>query len=225
MAGHLPRGAQEASEMGFMAIHVDTMAWSLGLGILFCWLFRIGANAAHSGVPTGVLNFVELMVEFVDKSGQRDIPWNKQSNRAPGLNDLLLDFPDEFDGSGSSRFGPVSFHGCGSGVHEDCADYRCQRHFGNVYRCFLINRFLLDQDQGFSGFVGELTLQPFGKWMIPFNFLLEGVGLIAKPISLALRLFGNLYAGELIFILIALLPFLFAMVFISAPLGNFFTFL
>ena len=51
-----------------MAIHVDTMAWSVGLGILFCWLFRVGAKAAHSGVPTGVLNFVELMVEFVDKS-------------------------------------------------------------------------------------------------------------------------------------------------------------
>ena len=61
-------GAQEASEMGFMAIHVDTMAWSLGLGILFCWLFRVGANAAHSGVPTGVLNLVELMIEFVDRS-------------------------------------------------------------------------------------------------------------------------------------------------------------
>ena len=61
--------------------------------------------------------------------------------------------------------------------------------------------------KGFGGFISELTLQPFGKWMIPFNLLLEGVGLIAKPISLALRLFGNLYAGELIFILIALLPF------------------
>lgn len=61
--------------------------------------------------------------------------------------------------------------------------------------------------KGVSGFVGELTLQPFGKKMIPFNLLLEGVGLIAKPISLALRLFGNLYAGELIFILIAIMPF------------------
>ena len=61
--------------------------------------------------------------------------------------------------------------------------------------------------KGVSGFVGELTLQPFGKKMIPANLLLEGVGLIAKPISLALRLFGNLYAGELIFILIAIMPF------------------
>ena len=52
--------------------------------------------------------------------------------------------------------------------------------------------------------------------MIPFNLLLEGVGLIAKPISLALRLFGNLYAGELIFILIALLPF-YLQWFLSVP--------
>jgi len=68
--------------------------------------------------------------------------------------------------------------------------------------------------KGVKGFVGELTLIPFSSdnkiiqaLFIPVNFLLEGVSLIAKPISLALRLFGNLYAGELIFILIALLPF------------------
>ena len=58
---------------------------------------------------------------------------------------------------------------------------------------------------GLGGFVGELTLQPFGKWGLPANLLLEGVNLIAKPISLALRLFGNMYAGEMIFILIALM--------------------
>jgi len=59
--------------------------------------------------------------------------------------------------------------------------------------------------KGIGGFVGELTLQPFGKLGLPANLLLEGINLIAKPISLALRLFGNLYAGEMIFILIALM--------------------
>jgi F-type H+-transporting ATPase subunit a len=61
--------------------------------------------------------------------------------------------------------------------------------------------------KGLGGFIGELTLQPFGKFGLPFNIFLEVVNLIAKPISLALRLFGNMYAGEMIFILIALLPF------------------
>jgi len=59
--------------------------------------------------------------------------------------------------------------------------------------------------KGVGGFVGELTLQPFGKWGLPANFLLEGINLLSKPVSLALRLFGNLYAGEMIFILIAVM--------------------
>jgi F-type H+-transporting ATPase subunit a len=52
----------------------------------------------------------------------------------------------------------------------------------------------------------EILTHPFGKWFMPFNLLLRIVEDVAKPISLGLRLFGNLYAGELIFILIALLP-------------------
>ena len=59
--------------------------------------------------------------------------------------------------------------------------------------------------KGVGGFLGELSFQPFGKWGLPANLLLEGISLISKPVSLALRLFGNLYAGEMIFILIALL--------------------
>ena len=68
--------------------------------------------------------------------------------------------------------------------------------------------------KGPKAFLAELTLHPFGKWLIPVNFILEMVNFIAKPISLGLRLFGNLYAGEMIFILIALMLF-----FNSIPVG------
>ena len=68
--------------------------------------------------------------------------------------------------------------------------------------------------KGPKAFLAELTLHPFGKWLIPVNFILEMVNFIAKPISLGLRLFGNLYAGEMIFILIALMLF-----FSSIPVG------
>jgi F-type H+-transporting ATPase subunit a len=78
--------------------------------------------------------------------------------------------------------------------------------FGMSISVFFLIIFYSLKVKGIKGFVKELTMQPFNHWMmIPFNFILEGVGLIAKPISLALRLFGNLYAGELIFILLALL--------------------
>jgi F-type H+-transporting ATPase subunit a len=70
--------------------------------------------------------------------------------------------------------------------------------------------------KGIGGFLGELTLQPFGKWGFLINLVLEGVNLIAKPISLALRLFGNMYAGEMIFILIALMGGAWA----GASIGN-----
>ena len=63
------------------------------------------------------------------------------------------------------------------------------------------------KQKGAAGFAKELAYMPLGKYMIPFNLFLEIVGLLAKPISLGLRLFGNMYAGEMIFILIALLPF------------------
>ena len=60
--------------------------------------------------------------------------------------------------------------------------------------------------KGIGGFLAELSFHPFpSKLMIPINFVLEFVTLIAKPLSLGLRLFGNLYAGEMIFILIALM--------------------
>ena len=58
--------ADEITAMGFNAIHVDAMIWSVGLGLLFCWLFRRVAVRATSGVPSGLVNFVEMVVEFVD---------------------------------------------------------------------------------------------------------------------------------------------------------------
>jgi F-type H+-transporting ATPase subunit a len=71
---------------------------------------------------------------------------------------------------------------------------------------FVLIIFFTIKSKGIVGFTKELTLQPFNHWAaIPFNLILEGVALIAKPLSLSLRLFGNLFAGELLFILIALL--------------------
>ena len=76
---------------------------------------------------------------------------------------------------------------------------------GMALAVFVLIIFYSIKIKGLKGFLAELTLHPFGKWMMPVNLVLEGVNLIAKPISLGLRLFGNLYAGEMIFILIALM--------------------
>ncbi len=71
---------------------------------------------------------------------------------------------------------------------------------------FILTIFYSIKIKGIGGFTKELTLTPFNHWAaVPFNLILEGVSLIAKPISLSLRLFGNMYAGELIFLLLALM--------------------
>ena len=78
--------------------------------------------------------------------------------------------------------------------------------FGMSISVFFLILFYSIKVKGPIGFAKEMLLTPFGKWMIPFNLLLKVVEEVARPVSLALRLFGNMYAGELIFILIALLP-------------------
>ena len=103
---------------------------------------------------------------------------------------------------------------CGHSVHEGGADDRRECDVWYVDRRLLPDYFLHNQEQGHRGFIGELTLHPIAPptkglgliaapFMIAFNFILESVALIAKPVSLSLRLFGNMFAGELIFILIA----------------------
>jgi F-type H+-transporting ATPase subunit a len=70
---------------------------------------------------------------------------------------------------------------------------------------FVLILFFSIKEKGLGGFLGELAFHPFPKFLAPVNLFLEGVTLIAKPLSLGLRLFGNMYAGEMIFVLIALL--------------------
>lgn len=208
--------AKQAQEMGFMAIHVDTMIWSVGLGILFCWLFRAGAKKAHTGVPTGVLNFVELMVEFVDKSVKETFHGKSDLIAPLALTICCWIFLMNLMDLVPVDLVPYLFMAAGVEYMKIVPTTDVNATLGMSIGVFLLIIFYSIKIKGVGGFVGELTLQPFGKWMIPFNLLLEGVGLIAKPISLALRLFGNLYAGELIFILIALLPF-YLQWFLSVP--------
>jgi F-type H+-transporting ATPase subunit a len=77
--------------------------------------------------------------------------------------------------------------------------------FGMAFGVFFLILYYSIKIKGVGGFVGELAFQPFGKLGVPINLLLEGVNLVSKPLSLSLRLFGNMYAGEMIFILIAIM--------------------
>ena len=202
--------------MGFWAIHVDSMLWSIGLGILFVWLFRVAAKKATTGVPGGLQNFVEIMVEFVDRSVKETF-----HGRSPLIAPLALTIFCWIFLMNLMDLVPVDF------IPRLAQIIAGDDHFyfkvvpttdvnvtlGMSLSVFFLIIFYSIKVKGVGGFLGELTLHPFSSknfvvqaLLIPVNLILEGVSLLARPVSLALRLFGNLYAGELIFILIALLP-------------------
>jgi F-type H+-transporting ATPase subunit a len=199
--------AVEAAEMGFWAINVDTMLWSIGLGVLFTWLFNKVAKSVTAGVPGNTQNFVETLIEFVEENVS-SIFHHKNALIAP----LALTIFVWIFLMNTMDLIPVDWipYIAGQmGIHfmKVVPTTDINATMGMALSVFGLILYYSIKMKGLGGFLGELAFQPLGKWMLPFNLFLEIVGLLAKPISLALRLFGNMYAGEMIFILIALLPF------------------
>ncbi len=208
----LAHDAAEAKAMGFWAIHVDTMFWSILLGVIFLFLFKKAGEAATSGVPAGLQNFAEWIVEFIDNSVRGSFT-AKNSLVAPlaltifvwiFLQNLMDLVPVDVIPELSKLLG-IHFMKVVPSTDPNAT-------FGMAIGVFILVLYYSIKIKGVGGFVGELTLQPFAAknpliiaLFIPINFLLEFVSLVAKPISLALRLFGNMYAGEMIFILIAIM--------------------
>lgn len=206
--------AQEATEMGFWAIHVDSMFWSIFLGAVFLFLFHKAAKNMTSGVPGGFQNFIEWVVDFVNENVRGSFT-AKNDLVAPlaltiffwvllmNLMDLVpVDLiPRIAQWIGATFFGADPHHVYFKVVPTTDPNIT----FGMALGIFVLMLYYSIKIKGVGGFFGELAFQPFGKWGMPANLLLEGISLISKPVSLALRLFGNLYAGEMIFILIALL--------------------
>jgi F-type H+-transporting ATPase subunit a len=219
----LAETAAEAKAMGFNAVHLDSLGWSIGLGLIFCFLFYRAARAATTGVPGKFQTFIEMIIEFVDTS-VRDTYHGTSKLIAPlaltifvwiflmNLMDLIpVDWVPVLAAKiGESLFGMDPHHVYMKIVPSTDPNIT----LGMSLSVFGLIIFYSIKEKGIGGFVGELALNPFNPknpvlkaLLIPVNLILELVTFLARPVSLALRLFGNMYAGELIFILLALLPF------------------
>ena len=196
-------GAQEAAEMGFMAIHVDSMAWSIGLGLLFCLLFRAAAKRATTGVPSGMLNFVELVVEFIDGAVKDSFHGNNKMVAPLALTIFVWIFLMNLMDLLPVDLVPELLIFAGVEYQKIVPSTDPNITLGMALGVFILMLYYSIKIKG-TGFIAELTMHPFNHWgFIPVNLFMETVGLLAKPFSLGLRLFGNMYAGEMIFILIA----------------------
>ncbi|HEY2677447.1 MAG TPA: F0F1 ATP synthase subunit A [Steroidobacteraceae bacterium] len=196
----------------FSVINWDTMFFSVTLALLFAGSFYFAARTATSGVPGKFQNFVELLVEFVDQQVKDTFHgtnkllaplaltifcWVFLFNAMDILPVDLLPWAARFVGVEHLKVVPST-------------DLNVT--FALALSVFVLIIYYSIKVKGLGGFVAEFTMQPFVAknpilkvLLIPVNLLLEIVPFLARPISLSLRLYGNLFAGEMIFLLLATL--------------------
>ena len=206
--------SEQKGVVDFSVIHLDSVFFTVVLGVIGCWLLWLAARKATSGPPGRFQAFVELLVEMVD-SQAKGIVHNANSRKlvAPlaltvfvwifllNAMDLLpvdlLPFIGEHAGLSHLRTVPTADLSITMGLS-----------LGVLIVCLVYNVKI----KGAGGWIHELFSAPFGdKWYLyPVNFLMQIIEFIAKTVSHGMRLFGNMYAGELIFMLIALMGGAFA---------------
>ena len=217
--GKLPDGSlgfahdmDQAKEMGFWSINVDTMFWSILLGGIFIYFGKKVADSAVSDTPGGLQNFAEWIVEFIDESVRGSFSGRNDMVAPLALTLFIWIFLMNLMDLLPVDLIPTMAGLLGIHFMKVVPTTDPNATFAMAIGVFVIVQYYSFKIKGVKGVLGELTLQPFSSdnlllkvAFIPVNFILEFVSLIAKPVSHSLRLFGNMYAGEMIFILIAIM--------------------
>ena len=199
---HLQNLTHQVGDGGFFTLHVDTLISSVLLGLLLVFLFWLATRKATAGVPGKWQAFVEILLEFVDKQA-RDTYHGSSKLVTPIaitlffwilLMNMMKFIPADFIAK------PLELLGVAYWKPVPTADVNAT--LGISISVFFLMLFFALRAKGLGGFTKEFLVAPFGKWMMPFNLILNIVEWISKPISLAMRLFGNMFGGEIVFLLI-----------------------
>ena len=201
----IAHSAEDIKEMGFWSINLDSMFFSVALGLFFLWIFRRAALKASTEAPTGLQNFIEMIIEFVDDSVRGSFTGKNPLVAPLALTIFVWIFLMNLMDLIPVDHIPWLASLAGIPYLKIVPSTDPNVTFAMALSVFALVLYYSVKMKGAGGFFAELAFHPFPKFMMPFNLVLEGVSLIAKPVSLSLRLFGNLYAGEMIFILIALM--------------------
>jgi F-type H+-transporting ATPase subunit a len=206
--------SKQASVVDFSVVNVDSVFWAVSLGVLGCWLLWLGARKATSGVPGRFQAACEILVEMVDAQA-KGIVHSAESRRfvAPLALTVfvwivLMNAMDLIP----VDLIPTIWHTVGPAM--GFPDYMrvvptadISITMGLAIAVLLICLYYNVKIKGAGGWAHELFTAPFGSHPLlwPFNFLMQVIEFVAKTVSHGMRLFGNMYAGELIFFLIALM--------------------
>lgn len=206
--GHFSNKAQ-TSPIDMSVFNIDTIVWSIFAGIVGSFILYMAARKATAGVPGRFQAAVEMLVEMVDEQS-KGIIHGDRSFIAP----LALTVFVWVALMNSLDFLPVDlfarlFHF--TGLSEVIEHHRVvptadlNGTIGISLGVLVLMLYYNVKIKGFGGFIHEIFAAPFGIWLAPANLLLNLIEFAAKTVSLAMRLFGNMFAGELVFLLIALL--------------------
>lgn len=198
--------------LDFSVIHWDSVFFSVVLALLFGGSFYLAARKATTGVPGKFQNFVELVIEFIDE--QVKDTFHGTSKLIPALALTIFCWVFLFNAMDVLPVDllPALAHSVGIEHLKVVPSTDVNVTFALSLTVFVLILYYSVKMKGLGGFIAEFTLQPFSSdnkvvkvILIPFNFILEIIPFLARPISLSLRLYGNLFAGEMIFLLLAVL--------------------
>lgn len=198
----------ESEVAGGHIYHLDTFLMAGILGMIFIAIFTFVAKKARVFKPSRLQLFVEIIVSMVNTQVM-DVFHRKSKFVAPIALTIfcwifLMNLMDMMPVDIANFVITNIFHMESHFRIVPTADLNMTLAMSVAVLIFMIGYAIYIK--GLGHWLKELVTQPFGPKLFPINFLLQMIELLAKPLSLSLRLFGNMYAGELVFILIALLP-------------------
>lgn len=193
---------------GFWTLHLDTLLFGwIAAGLIMGTGWAV-ARRLNPGVPSGLQNFLEMVVEFVD--GQVRDSFHGHNPLVAPLALTIFVWVFLMNAFDLLPVDLLNFIGALLGVEMHAKmvpTTDLNTTFAMAIAVFALILYFNVKVKGFGGFGKEFLYTPFGKYLMPVNIVMKAVEEVAKPVSLGMRLFGNMYAGELIFLLIALLPF------------------
>ena len=196
----------------FTVINYDTVFFSVLLALVFFVTFWMVARKATAGVPGKFQNFIEMIIEFIDNQVRDSFHGTSRLIAPLALTIFCWIFLFNFMDVVPVDLLPAVARGAGFEHLKVVPSTDLNATFALSLTVFILIIFYSLKMKGVVGFISELTLQPFRArnvfvqaLLVPVNFILESVTFLARPISLSLRLYGNLYAGEMIFLLLAAL--------------------
>ena len=218
----------------FTVFNMDSLFWAISLGVLGCLVMWLGASRATSGVPGRLQAAVELLVEMVDAQA-KSIVHNAESRKFVSPLALtvfvwifLMNAMDLLPVDLIPLIWEATFAANGGDPHHaymrvvPTADLSSA--MGLSVSVLVISLYYCVKIKGLGGWLHELFTAPFGNHFLlyPFNFAMQMIEFVAKTVSHGMRLFGNMYAGELVFLLIALMGGAFTLSFtgIALSLGH-----